>query len=148
MIDYLSKYVFIQSDKKQLYHRIFLKYLPKREDNENDDNNIFGRNSSLNLNNRITRRNNHLERFLPMESLGIAMKEVLGFHGTDDKINEIRDLLNITQDQEIEIDYRTFCGIIAFSERYILNTKLGQLDDPRNEVNRKIKYSIVNNRKG
>ncbi len=141
MIDYLSKYVFIQSDKKQLYHRIFLKYLPAdklaREDNENDDNNIFGRNSSLNLNNRILRRNNHLKRILPMDSLGIAMTEVLGFHGTDDKINEIRDLLNITEDKEIDIDYRTFCGIIAFSERFILNTKLGQLDDPRNEVNRK-----------
>lgn len=116
VIEYLSKYVYLSSDKKQLYHRVFDKYLPvdktTREDNENDDN-LFGENSPINFNSRTIRRNNHAERFLPIDSLNTAMKEVLGFHGTVEKINEVRDLLNISE--SVDIDYRTFCGIIALS---------------------------------
>lgn len=131
MIEYLSKYVYLKSDKKQLYHRVFEKYLPadKTTRDDNDDN-LFGENSSINFNNR---RNNHAERFLPIDSLNTAMKEVLGFHGTIEKINEVRDLLDVSE--TVDIDYRMFCGIIAFSERYILNTSLNQPDDPRDEVN-------------
>lgn len=65
----------------------------------------------------------------------ILQNQVLGFHGKPDKIAKIRDLLGLASDvnaNEIPIDFRTWCGIIAFSERYL--TDLDKDLDPCNEV--------------
>lgn len=129
-ITYLSKFVFVEDDKKQLYHRIFTKYLPKdktnRDENDNDD--FFTR-----ANNEPNVKDELIARCLPRGTLKEALKEVLSFHATDKKIEEIRCFLSTDEElEEISIDFRTFCGIVAFSERLI--TTLDQNDDPRNEI--------------
>lgn len=71
--DYLSKYVFQESDIKQLYHRIFIKHLPKDKINreENDNEEFFARAG-------VVRNDLLLTRNLQEDSLMEALKEVLG----------------------------------------------------------------------
>lgn len=130
-LDYLSKFVFVEDDKKQLYHRIFVKFLPKdktnREENDNED--FFVRASS---GGKRPGRDDLLLRSLQEEDLKDALKEVLGFHGTDEKIQEILEYLELEKVEEVNINFRTFSGIVAFSERLI--TTLDQNEDPRNEI--------------
>ncbi|CAO1420860.1 unnamed protein product [Diamesa serratosioi] len=131
-MDYLSKFVFVVDDKKQLYQRIFIKYLPidkiTRDETENED--LFSRSTSAG--NQRGRRDEQVTRLLPEDVLNDALQEVLGFHGTDEKICEIRSCLQLEDLKEVIIDFRTFCGFVAFSERLI--TTLDQTEDPRNEI--------------
>lgn len=131
-MEYLSKFVFVVNDKKQLYQRIFIKYIPidkiTRDDTENED--LFARSTCTG--NQRGRRDEQITRLLPVEVLNDALKEVLGFHGTHEKICEIRSCLQLEDLKEINIDFRAFCGFVAFSERLI--TTLDQIEDPRNEI--------------
>lgn len=130
-LDYLSKFVFVDDDKKQLYHRIFVKYLPKdktnREENDNDE--FFVRAGS---GSKTPGKDLLLARSLQDESLNEALREVLGFHATDEKITEILRYLELEKLEDVVINFRTFAGIVAFAERLI--TTLNQNDDPRNEI--------------
>ncbi|XP_070509084.1 uncharacterized protein [Chironomus tepperi] len=129
--NYLSKYVYVESDKKQLYHRVFIKYLPKsqmnREEAEHDD--LYA-----NLEMRKAFMESLLAaRVMPMEKLNQALHEVLGFHATAEYVQEIENFLELdTLDSDTAINFRTFCGIVAFGERLI--TTLSQEDDPRDEI--------------
>lgn len=131
-LDYLSKFVFVEDDKKQLYHRIFVKYLPKDKTNreENDNEEFFIRASPSRK--RPGKDDLLLTRSLVDENLNDALKEVLGFHGSDEKIQEILNFLELEQVEEVFINFRTFSGIVAFAERLI--TTLDQNEDPRNEI--------------
>lgn len=129
---YLSKFVFIESDVMQLYHRTYVKFLPKDKINreENDNEEFFAR---VNANGKpIARPDMLLTRSLPESSLEEALKEVLGFHATEEKILEILNYLELEKVEEVFINFRTFSGIVAFSERLI--TTLDQNEDPRNEI--------------
>lgn len=130
--DYLSKYVFLESDVKQLYHRIFVKNLPKdktnREENDNDE--FFARANSGGKN--VSRNDLLLSRSLQDDNLKEALQEVLGFHSSEEKIREILEYLELETVEERNINFRAFSGIVAFSERLI--TSLSQNEDPRNEI--------------
>lgn len=131
-LNYLSKFVYIEGDKKQLYHRIFVKYLPKDKTNreENDNEEFFARASSAGKKN--VKEDLLLTRSLQDDDLTDALKEVLGFHATEEKINEILRYLELENLEDIIINFRTFSGIVAFAERLI--TSLDQGEDPRNEI--------------
>lgn len=131
-LEYLSKFVFVDDDKKQLYHRIFVKYLPKDKINreETDNEEFFARTNSAGI--RLARDDLLLARALQGESLSEALKEVLGFHGTEEKNQEILSYLELDNFEEHIINFRAFTGIVGFAERLI--TKLDQNDDPRNEI--------------
>ena len=131
--DYLSKYVFVEDDKKQLYHRIFVKHLPKDKINreENDNEEFFAR---INSGGKGGVREDLLlqSRSLLGENLSEALKEILGFHGTDERIQEILNYLELDNYEDVHINFRAFSGIVAFAERLI--TTLNQNEDPRNEI--------------
>lgn len=70
---------------------------------------------------------------MPIDQLNKALREVLGFHASDSNIAEVLSFLELeTLDEDATINFRTFCGIVAFSERLITN--LSQEDDPRDEI--------------
>lgn len=127
-MDYLSKFVYVEDDKKQLYHRVFVKYLPKDKitGQENDNEEFFARVNSAG------KKKDDLSRCLQDDDLVLSMKEVLGFHGTDEKVQEIFDCLKLEITDETAINFRTFSGMVAFSERLI--TTLDQNEDQRNEI--------------
>lgn len=131
--DYVSKYVFVEDDKKQLYHRIFVKYLPKDKINreENDTEEFFARANSAG---KASGKEDFLlqARYLQDENLYEALKEILGFHGTGERIQEVLSYLELENHEDVHINFRTFSGIVAFAERLI--TILDQNEDPRNEI--------------
>lgn len=70
---------------------------------------------------------------MPIDQLSEALYEVLGFHASDSNIAEILSFLELeTLDEDATINFRTFCGIVAFSERLITN--ISQEEDPRDEI--------------
>lgn len=138
-LQYLSRHVSVLSDRKQLYHRIFVRNLPapsgKQKDNSDseDEDEIQEQEAKEKLD---------IIRTLPYCVINKSMHEVLGFHGKPDKIAKIRDLIGLVQDKngnEVPIDFRTWCGIVAFAERYLTDTD--KEDDPCNEVKGKFKLT-------
>lgn len=131
-LTYLSKFVFFESDVMQLYHRIFVKYLPKDKANreENDNEEFFAR---VNAGGKSGARDDLLSsRCLLDDALEQGLRECLGFYATDDKIVEIMSYLELEKIEEPNINFRTFAGVVAFAERVI--TTLDQNEDPRNEI--------------
>lgn len=59
------------------------------------------------------------ERTIALGDLHFALKTVLGFHGTDNKINDIKSILQLNERDHAQLNYRSWCGIVAFSERYL-----------------------------
>lgn len=133
---YLSQYVIVSNKLKQQYRRIFLKNLPEIIEEEkpkiDDTDNESPRNDLEKIKQPI-KINLDKKRILPLLVFDKALKEVLGFHGTNEKIQEIKEILEIdTKDDQNFIDFRLWCGIVAFSERFI--TKINRNVDPCNEV--------------
>ncbi|KAG5667622.1 hypothetical protein PVAND_015596 [Polypedilum vanderplanki] len=128
---YLSKYVHVNDDKKQLYHRIFVDYLPKTQTkNEETEHEDFYNNSALR---KVYMENLLNSRVMTIDKLSDALFEVLGFHATDENVKEVLDFLELdSMDEHTSINFRTFCGIVSFAERLI--TKLTQEEDPRDEI--------------
>ncbi|XP_050097794.1 uncharacterized protein LOC126578872 [Anopheles aquasalis] len=139
-IEYLHDYVVLTGDRKQLYHRIFVRNLPREEPKQSGtlesidsdslpetDTGPVEQDTTRNLLADVT-------RFIPMEYFDRALHEALGFHGTPERIAAIRELLELNYDpfHELQIDFRTWCGIVAFSERFI-NT-LDREQDPSDEL--------------
>ena len=135
-LEFLSRYVMIKDYCKQLYHRIFSRNLTNQQDALNRDDRLDSEAQELDEPVIIEPIKHHgdIIRLLPFENLDKAMSEVLGFHGTADKIAEIRELLEIDRlyYNDIEIDFRTWCGIVAFSERYLISLEKDK--DPCDEV--------------
>lgn len=121
----------VDDDKKQLYHRTFVKFLPKNQTNrEETENEEFFANAAAKKN---FTENLLFARVMPIEALGEALHEVLGFHATCENVQEIQSFLQLEElDEDASINFRTFCGIVAFAERLI--TTLSQEEDPRDEI--------------
>lgn len=147
-IEYLKRHVVLCDDRKKLFHRIFCRNLPSddgkpsQEFNENDS--IPETETPVQLE---TFKNllADVTRLIPMANFDKAMHEALGFHGTPEKIFEIRELLELNYEyyQEIPIDFRSWCGIVAFAERFII-TQDRELD-PCNEVSLRWRSRFVFN---
>lgn len=131
-LTYLSKFVFFESDVMQLYHRIFVDFLPKDKTNreENDNEEFFAR---VNAGGKLGPRDDLLSsRCLQDDALEQALRQCLGFYASDEKVVEIMEYLELEKVEEPHINFRTFAGIVAFAERVI--TTLDQNEDPRNEI--------------
>lgn len=131
-LQYLSRHVSVLSDRKQLYHRIFVRNLPAPSGKEKDNSDSEYEDE---VQEQEAKEKLELIRTLPYFVLDKAMHEVLGFHGKPDRICKIKDLIGLRGDMngnEIPIDFRTWCGIVAFSERYLTDTDKEL--DPCNEV--------------
>ncbi|XP_049547431.1 uncharacterized protein LOC125958243 [Anopheles darlingi] len=139
-IEYLHDYVVLSGDRKQLYHRIFVRNLPREEPKqsgtlESIDSDSLPETETGPVEQDTTRNLlADVTRFIPMEYFDRALHEALGFHGTPERIAAIRELLELNYDpfHELQIDFRTWCGIVAFSERFI-NT-LDREQDPSDEL--------------
>lgn len=135
-IKYLGQFVIVSNKLKQQYRRIFLKNLPEEIEEEkpkiDDLDNESPRNDSEKIKKPI-KIDLEKKRTLPLPVFDKALQEVLGFHGTIEKIQEIKEILNIEiEDEQNFIDFRLWCGIVAFAERFI--TKINRNSDPCNEV--------------
>ncbi|XP_058835814.1 uncharacterized protein LOC131692667 [Topomyia yanbarensis] len=136
-IEYLKHHVVLSDDRKKLYHRIFVRNLPTddvKTAHESFDNESLPENEAPVQVESLRNLLADVTRIIPMANFDKAMHEALGFHGTPEKIFEIRDLLELNYEyyQEIPIDFRSWCGIVAFAERYIITQD--RKTDPCNEL--------------
>lgn len=114
--DYVSKHIWISDYRKQLYRYVFTKFLP--ETNEDNNNASVKKRESL-IENETKLPHIMKERTIAFSDLHEALKTVLGFHGTDDKIIEVKTILQLNERDHLAINYRSYCGIVAFAERYL-----------------------------
>lgn len=128
--DYISKHVWISEHRKQHYRFVFKKYLPEPVDDTqakpNSDSMID------------TPPVKHEERTISFGDMRNALPDALGFHGTIEKVNEILDVLRMNENDHKLLNFRSWCGLIAFSERYL--NKLSHEEDPRDEVSSVVRF--------
>lgn len=70
------------------------------------------------------------DRTIPSAKLEQALQDVLGFHGSLEKIHQILQYLYIPDGSEI--NFRFWCGMVAFAERYL--NQLPKDEDPLDEI--------------
>ncbi|XP_036327433.1 uncharacterized protein LOC118740043 [Rhagoletis pomonella] len=122
ILDYLGQYVWVSSQRKQLFKRVFLQYLPT-EVNKSEE--VADANHSKMSGNAdedcMPILNEYVERRIPMTCLPKALEDVLEFYGTEKNISEILRLLDYEKEKSSkEINFRTWCGIVSFAERLAL----------------------------
>lgn len=137
--DYVSKHIWISDYRKQLYRYVFTKYLP--ETNEDNASSMKKQNSLADTDTKSVQDATR-ERTIAFGDLHLGLRTVLGFHGTDDKINDIKTILQLNERDHAQLNYRSWCGIVAFAERY-LNTSTRK-DDRCDEVSGEIRKHLCN----
>lgn len=126
--EYISKHVWISEHRKQHYRFVFKKFLPDlTEDTQAKPNPQHP--ADLNVD---VPQMKHEERTISFVDVRNALADALGFYGTIDKINEILEVLRMNEDDHKVLNFRSWCGLIAFGERYL--NKLSHEEDPRDEV--------------
>ncbi|TDG49608.1 hypothetical protein AWZ03_003846 [Drosophila navojoa] len=118
--DYLSKYVWVSQQRKQLYKRVFLKYLNRCEEPEaeTDDATLI----------------EYKERTMVWRSLPQALEDVLEFHGNEKNVQNTLHHLDYKQDGNGILDFRAWCGIVSFAERLTLSDPDCSDDDSCDEL--------------
>ncbi|XP_030372016.1 uncharacterized protein LOC115622256 [Scaptodrosophila lebanonensis] len=110
-LDYLSKYVWVSQQRKQLYKRVFLKYLSRCEEPESE---------MLGNANEDPIQTEYKERTMMWHCLPQALEDVLEFHGTEENVCRTLNMLGYERSSSGYLDFRTWCGIVSFAERLAL----------------------------
>lgn len=124
--EYLSSYVWVSRQRKQIYKRIFLKHLkpisqesgPEQQEQQ----------SKTGENEVQFPLPEYGERAMNMKYLYQALEEVLEFYGTEKTINRVLDIISyekLKEDDGKELNFRTWCGLVAFAERLALDDPSG-----------------------
>ncbi|BFF96409.1 uncharacterized protein DMAD_05075 [Drosophila madeirensis] len=124
--DYLSKYVWVSQHRKQLYKRVFLKYLRRCEEPE-INRNVMG------IDKLALTEYRYKERTLLWQSLPQALEDVLEFHGTEQNVCNTLNMLGYDHKENVDLDFRAWCGIVSFAERLALADESGS-DDSCDEL--------------
>lgn len=147
-LQYVSKHVWITDYRKQLYRYVFTKFL-----HEDDVNEMTSENNVEEINVESSNRNNVFEssqantptdtgskihfsylkeRLMDFKQIDSALIDVLGFHGTSERINEIKEILMLDTNPIDMVNFRSWCGIVAFAERFLNTNPISE--DPCDEV--------------
>ncbi|XP_039487609.2 uncharacterized protein LOC120449288 [Drosophila santomea] len=122
--DYLSKCVWVSHQRKQLYKRVFLKYLSRIEEPESE---------LAAMGNDELPEYTYRERTLVWQSLPQALEDVLEFHGTEENVQGTLRMLGYDAQGSGDLDFRAWCGIVSFAERLALADESGS-DDSCDEL--------------
>ncbi|XP_037815934.1 uncharacterized protein LOC119606475 [Lucilia sericata] len=114
---YLSQYVWVSRQRKQIYKRIFLKYLKTSLEQQDPP-------PALTAETEISfPLPDYQERYMNIKFLYQALEDVLEFYGTEENIKRVLDLIKYEELKESEqlINFRSWCGLVAFAERLALD---------------------------
>ncbi|XP_065359909.1 uncharacterized protein LOC135953825 [Calliphora vicina] len=118
VLHYLSKYVWVSRQRKQIYKRIFLKYLKTcpEQPEQLQQQQLAETEISFPL-------PDYQERYMNTKHLYQALEDVLEFYGTQKNIEKVLELINYKEIQAEDqlINFRCWCGIVAFAERLALD---------------------------
>lgn len=120
---------------------MFNKYVAdtSNEEAEDDDENDLERDTPSNAaNENSVRACVFKECVMPFKELENAFTNVLGYCGPieqmADKIKQIIDLTKINETDNSTINFRSWCGLVAFAERYLNDMPFDE--DPLDEVSK------------
>lgn len=125
--EYISKHVWISEHRKQHYRFVFKKFLPDLTEDTQGKSNVQNPDHNIDI-----PQMKQEERTISFSDIRNALADALGFYGTVAKINEILEILQMNEDDHKMLNFRSWCGLIAFSERFL--NKLTHEKDPRDEV--------------
>lgn len=124
---YISKHIWISEHRKQHFRFVFKKFLPDATDE------VSGKINQTNLDyNMEIPQLKQGERTICFADIKSALSDALGFYGTPEKVNEILEVLHTNDVDHKTLNFRSWCGLVAFGERYL--NKLSHAEDPRDEV--------------
>lgn len=142
-LQYVSQHIWISDHRKQLYQYVFNKYV--------HDPNIVMRNDKFAdkaiahcdtppLADGQGEMGPPQERIMDIKHLNQALTLALGFHGTAEKIEKIREILYLNDDDIGSLNFRSWCGVVAFAERYLNELPIDE--DSIDEVTNSYYHSI------
>lgn len=117
---YLTKYVWVSRQRKQIYKRIFLKYLKPPPESQELPQPQQPQQTETEPTFPLP---DYQERYMNNKHLYQALEDVLEFYGNEKNIKKILELINYEEIREKEelINFRSWCGIVAFAERLALD---------------------------
>lgn len=127
--EYVSRHVWISDYRKQLYKYVFEKYLPKEAV---DGVQAIASSDEVVEGGVPDRRVPFQHRTISFANLNDALADALGFHGTQAKVADIKAMLMLNAQQHSAINFRSWCGLVAFGERFL--NPLSHLEDRCDEV--------------
>lgn len=137
--EYLSQFVWISDHRKQLYRFVFNKYVVEYDDavdNDNDSNNVECETPIDNVPKKSVSYCQYIECVMLVKDLRDAFFDVLGYCGTTDHLAEqivkLTALVQLNSTDSTRINYRSWCGLVAFAERFLNLTSFDE--DPCDEV--------------
>lgn len=139
--EYLSQYVWISDHRKHLYRYVFNKYVSETDDqqdndNENEDDLIETETPSHATNEISIQAYEFKECLMHLKDLPMAFENVLGYCGpvenVSTKIDDITQLIGLNEINHSTINFRSWCGLVAFAERYLNDVSIDE--DPCDEV--------------
>lgn len=144
--EYLSWYIWISDHRKHLYRFVFNKYVFEAtdpNDADDDDENETNYDDELERetpSNETTQKSIPAYEFreceMPFTELVNAFTDVLGYCGSIEHMaDKIQQIIRLTQLNGIDhqtINFRSWCGLVAFAERFLNNLPFD--DDPCDEV--------------
>lgn len=141
--EYLSWYVWVSDHRKHLYRFVFNKCVCAATDPEETDENETGEDDDLERDTpsqETTQKSIPIYEFkecvMPFNELESAFTNVLGYCGPIEQMSEkIQQIIQLTQLNDVDhqfISFRSWCGLVAFAERYLNN--LSFEEDPCDEV--------------
>ncbi|XP_058980151.1 uncharacterized protein LOC131803124 [Musca domestica] len=124
--EYLSSYVWVSRQRKQIYKRIFLKHLkPMSQESGSEQQEQQSKTGENKVQFPLPE---YGERAMNMKYLYQALEEVLEFYGTEKTINRVLDIISyekLIEDDGKVLNFRTWCGLVAFAERLALDDPSG-----------------------
>uniref|UniRef100_A0A1I8Q2R4 Uncharacterized protein n=1 Tax=Stomoxys calcitrans TaxID=35570 RepID=A0A1I8Q2R4_STOCA len=123
---YLSRFVWVSRQRKQIYKRIFLKYLkvpPLSMCQDQQEPQTKAANNEIQF-----PLPDYEERCMNIKHLYQALEEVLEFYGTEKNISRVLQIIgydNFKDDENKELTFRAWCGLVAFAERLALDDPNG-----------------------
>lgn len=133
-IQYVSRHIWVSDNRKQLYQYVFNKFVVDpyavRPDRTSDKLTVSHRATPLIINSfdLVSKR----ERTMVIKHLNQAMTLALGFYGTAENVDKVRAILQMNNGEVTELNFRSWCGVIAFAERFL--NELPVADDSIDEV--------------
>ncbi|XP_055316037.1 uncharacterized protein LOC129575885 [Sitodiplosis mosellana] len=147
VFEYLSQYVWISNHRKHLYRFVFNKYVcdvtddqdidnDNDNDNEDEDEHELERDTPSRATEKSIQAYVFKECVMPFNELTNGFTNVLGYCGPVEqmagKIEQIIKLTNVNENDHPFVNFRSWCGLVAFAERFLNNLPFDE--DPCDEV--------------
>lgn len=151
VFEYLSRYVWISDHRKHLYRFVFNKYVcevtsDQDIDNDNEEDLDLERDTPSRATEKSIQAYVFKECVMPFTELTHAFTNVLGYCGPVEqmaqKIEQIITLTKVNENEHSFINFRSWCGLVAFAERYLNDLTFDE--DPCDEVGFQVGENSLN----